>query len=252
MIFAAGLGTRLRPFTLSHPKALVPVDGKPVLQRAIENIAKAGIDNIVINVHHFAPQIVEFLKAHDNFGLNISVSDESDLLLDTGGGLLKARGLFGEEDDDILLHNADVVTDFPLTDMIKAHLADRRDVTLLCSERHSSRSLFFRKDNDELAGWMNHSTGETKPTGFSPDGELYSESPFNGIHIVNSRIFAPLAEYAECNYNGEIMPFSIVPFYLSMIGRLSMKRFLLPGGYRWFDIGSPEKLAAADAAFRGV
>ena len=115
MIYAAGLGTRLRPLTDDRPKALIEVGGKPMLQHVIENIKKAGITRAVVNVHHFAGKVIDFLDRNGNFGIDIAISDESDRLLDTGGGLLKARPLL-DGDEPILLHNADILTDLDLRD----------------------------------------------------------------------------------------------------------------------------------------
>lgn len=243
MIFAAGLGTRLKPFTLNHPKALVPVCGKPMLQRVIENLAAAGIKKIVVNVHHFAPQIVDFLLKNDNFGLDIRISDESDCLLDTGGGLLKARDLLVDDasDEPILLHNADILTDSPLDNMLADHERSGADVTLLCSRRDSSRTLYFNTSDNRLEGWKNLSNGERKPAGFMPN-ETSDSSPFGGVHIVNPSVFPLLEKYS----GGEIKPFSIVPFYLDSLDRLIIHRYMLPDGFYWFDVGSAEKLAAAE------
>jgi len=245
MIFAAGLGTRLKPFTLKHPKALVPVCGKPMLQRVIENMAEAKIKKIVVNVHHFAPQIVDFLLENDNFGLDIRISDESDCLLDTGGGLLKARDLLVDDapDEPILLHNADILTDAPLDKMLAEHVRSGADITLLCSRRDSSRTLYFNTSDNCLEGWGNLSDGERKPSGFMPN-EASDPSPFGGVHIINQSVFPLLEEYS----GGEIKPFSIVPFYLDSLDRLNICRYMLPDGCRWFDVGSAEKLAVAETS----
>ena len=244
MIFAAGLGSRLKPFTLEHPKALVPVGGIPMLQRVIYNIADAGITEIVVNVHHFAPQIIDFLHANGNFGLDIKISDESASLLDTGGGLLKARRLLERGGEPVLLHNADILCDMPLSGMIEAHLHDNADVTLLCSHRKSSRTLYFNPSDKRLLGWENLSTGERKPAGFTPAPDS-DAIPFGGVHIVNPTMFPLLEEYA----GGKEAPFSIVPFYLANLSRLDIMRYLLPQGCRWFDVGSSDKLANAEKSF---
>lgn len=249
MIFAAGLGTRLKPYTLHHPKALVPVGGKPMLQRVIENIASAGIRDIVVNVHHFASQVEDFLAQNSCFGLNISISDERDLLLDTGGGLLKARELLSgnNPDEPILLHNADILTDMRLEEMAKEHLDTGADVTLLCSHRKSSRTLWFSKEENCLEGWENMSTGERRPEGFSPDASAEA-TPFGGIHIVNPSVFPFLEKYSH----GRIKPFPIIPFYLENIERMEIRRFMLPEDCRWFDVGSSDKLAIAEASIQSL
>lgn len=120
IIFAAGLGTRLKPFTLEHPKALVEVQGKPMLQRVIERLRVAGISEIVVNVHHFARQIIDFITVNDGFGCDISISNETDMLLDTGGGIAKAAPLL-DGDEPFIAYNADILSDFNIRDMIDAH-----------------------------------------------------------------------------------------------------------------------------------
>ena len=139
MIFAAGLGTRLRPFTLEHPKALVPVGGKPMLRRVIEKLRDSGITRMVINTHHFADQIADYLRDNDNFGCDIDISFEPELL-DTGGGLLKARPLLDDgTDEPVLIHNADILTDFPIKEMKHCFLDNEADVTLLVDRRDTDR-----------------------------------------------------------------------------------------------------------------
>jgi NDP-sugar pyrophosphorylase family protein len=281
MIFAAGLGTRLKPFTEQHPKALVPVNGIPMLQRVLMNIADAGITDIVVNVHHFAEQIVDFLSANKNFGLNISISDESKLLLDTGGGLLKARNLLLNSDatansqsqpkaslniesnEPILLHNADILTDVPIREMLQQHQQSNADVTLLCAHRESSRTLYFDEATNRLAGWQNLKTGEQKPAGFCPTAQT-DASPFGGVHIVSASSFPLLQAFnAEQLANGNhsaneaqdrsaehpVVPFSIVPFYLANIAKLNIQRYLLPENCQWFDVGSTNKLLQAEQSF---
>lgn len=247
MIFAAGLGTRLKPFTDRHPKALAPVGGIPALGRnlyGIKQIKSADIEKVVINIHHFPRQIRDYISSND-FGLPIVFSDESDLLLDTGGGLMKAASLL-TDDDLLLLLNADILTDLPLDDIIAAHLDSDADVTLLCANRESSRTLWFNGEN-RLVGWENLKTGETKPTGFASDKQGLSQSPFCGVHILKaSRVLPLLAEYAKSQ---ESPAFPIIPFYLSEIDTLKINRFLLPDHYHWFDIGSPSKLSAANSFF---
>lgn len=252
MIFAAGLGTRLRPFTLRHPKALVPVDGVPMLQRVIERVAAAGITDIVVNIHHFGQQIVDFLKSNSNFGLNIAVSDETDRLLETGGGLLKALDLLGDN-EPVLIHNADILTDLPLSLMMDFHKGNRADATLLCSQRNSSRQLWFNGGNHRLVGWENIKTGEIRPAGFMP-GIADEASQFDGVHIVGPTLFSQLRLYNEElagqeRTTGAIVPFSIIPFYLSAAAEFNIVRFMLPTDYQWFDVGSADKLEIARQAF---
>ncbi len=239
MIFAAGLGTRLKPFTLSNPKALVPVGGRPMLQRVIERMKEAGISYIVINVHHFAEKVIDFLKENDNFGIEIRVSDESDLLLDTGGGIAHAVPLL-EAGEPILVHNADILTDFSIKEMAEAHELSGADATLLCAERQSSRMLYF-DENDNLVGWQNLNTGETRPAGFTPDRSMRPLA-FGGVHIISPNLLQDFA--AESERNGRV--FSIIPFYLNIINRHEIKAWTPSKGFNWYDVGKPETLAAAE------
>lgn len=226
MIFAAGLGTRLKPWTDSHPKALVPVGGIPVLGRALTAMRSAGIDHVVVNVHHFARQVRDYLAANQDFGLTVRISDETDLLRDTGGGLLHARSLF-LPDLPILLYNADVVTDMPL-DAVEL----RGDATLLCSHRESSRSLVFNPQG-RLCGWRDGRSGAVRGRVGDEDTLL----SFNGIHVVSPGLFEPLAQYGKD-------VFSLTPFYVDMADRLHITAQLMDR-WQWFDIGRPETLMRA-------
>lgn len=242
LVFAAGLGTRLRPLTDNMPKALVEVGGVPAIQHAIENIKMAGITDVVINVHHFPEQIRDFLERNGNFGLNIEISDESDLLLDTGGGLYKALQLLGG-DDPILLHNADIVTDVSLSDMMTEYDNYRPDALLLVSERASSRRLLFDMSNS-MNGWLNVATGETKPAGLSVTG--LHPLAFGGVHVISPSMFPFLREYAGCQ--GPV--FSITHFYIAACQKFNIRAFVPASPFRWHDIGRPESLNAAREAFR--
>lgn len=224
MVFAAGIGSRLKPFTLYHPKALVEVGGKPMLGRVIEAIKRAGVTEVVVNVHHFAQQIADYISRNDNFGINIHISDESAELLDTGGGLLAARQWL-DDSEPILLHNADILTDLDLSTL---HL--RGDATLAVSNRESSRQLFFDPDG-RLCGWVNHSTGETKG---NPHGKAMS---FSGIHIVSPQIFPALEAYGQ-------KVFSLTPFYVANAANLNIQGTDISSS-KWFDVGRPESLESA-------
>lgn len=242
IIFAAGLGTRLQPFTLHHPKALVEVGGKPMLQRVIERLRAAGITQIVVNVHHFAPQIVDFMHANSCFGCDIAISDESDLLLDTGGGIAKAADLL-DGDEPFIAYNADILSDFDISKMIETHRHSGADVTLLTSPRSSSRQLYF--DNSRrLVGWQNLKTGECRPASFRPEADCYGTS-FNGVHIINRKALQLLKRHAATD-----PVFSITPFYLENITNLDIRSHTPTEAYQWYDIGRNETLAAARTAFR--
>ena len=240
MIFAAGLGTRLRPLTDNMPKALVPVAGKPMLERVIIRLKEAGFDDITVNIHHFGEQIIDFLRANNNFGVNIHISDERGELLDTGGGIQKARP-FLEGNESFLVHNADILTDIDLAAFYRHHQESNAEVTLLVSERKTSRYLLF--DNSyNLCGWINKSTGEVKPEGFSYREGNHKELAFGGIHVISPSLF----RYME---NGQWTgKFSIIPFYLSVCRQTYIQGYPLQG-FQWFDIGKPETLAEAEKLF---
>ena len=153
MIFAAGLGSRLKPLTDTMPKALVPIAGRPMLEHVILKLKAAGFTEIVINIHHFGEQILDFLKANENFGLIIHISDERDLLLDTGGGVKKARSFFENSDEPFLIHNVDILSDVNLKDLYDYHLQSGAVATLLASQRKTSRYLLFDAGK-RLCGWM--------------------------------------------------------------------------------------------------
>lgn len=162
MIFAAGLGSRLKPLTDTMPKALVPIAGRPMLEHVILKLKAAGFTEIMINIHHFGEQILDFLKANENFGLIIHISDERDLLLDTGGGVKKARSFFENSDEPFLIHNVDILSDVNLKELYDYHLQSGAVATLLASQRKTSRYLLFDTDK-RLCGWINKDTEQVKP-----------------------------------------------------------------------------------------
>lgn len=245
MIFAAGIGSRLKPFTDSHPKALAPVAGVPAIQRVIEHLRDSGVKDVVVNVHHFASQVCNFLSDNQYFGLNIHISDETGSLLDTGGGLLKAsQFLIDGSDEPLLLHNADIVSDLSLESMLHAHLQSGADATLLADDRRSTRQLYFDIHTHQLRGWANSATGETIPEGLEL-ADLQGLS-FGGIHIVSPTVFPFLKQYSDST--GRTV-FSITPFYLASMSDLKICSYTPVEPYRWHDIGTPEKLDAATKAF---
>lgn len=246
LIFAAGLGTRLKPFTLRQPKALVPVGGMPMLQRVILKLKEAGVEKMVVNVHHFSSQIIEFLAANRNFGIDIAVSDESDMLLDTGGGLLAAKSLLGE-DEPVIVHNADIATDFDIAKMVEKHKESGADATLLVAERSTSRYLLM-DEALRMRGWTNVKTSEVKFPAFGAgtcDPQKLRRLAFGGVHVVSPSIFPALEQYA-----GAEKVFPIMPFYIKECGDLLIQGYEPTGPYRWFDVGKPESLELAEAAFR--
>lgn len=241
MIFAAGLGTRLRPLTDKMPKALVPVAGKPMLERVIVRLKEAGFDEITVNIHHFGEQIIDFLRTNNNFGTTLHISDERGMLLDTGGGIKKAR-TFLDGNEPFLVHNADILSDIDLTDFYRHHLESDAESTLLVSERKTSRYLLFDEEY-HLCGWVNKSTGEVKPEGFAYQEGQYRELAFGGIHVISPSLFR-LMEGER--WSGK---FSIIPFYLSACTKTHIQGYPQKG-FQWFDIGKPETLAEADAYYR--
>ena len=160
MIFAAGMGTRLKPLTDTMPKALVPINGKPMLEHIILKLKNSGFTQIVINIHHLGQQIIDFLAENNNFGIDIIISDERDYLMDTGGGIKKAKSFFtGKE--PFLIHNVDIISNVDLKKLYEKHLETNPLATLLVSKRETSRYLLFNKEN-KLCGWRNLETGEVK------------------------------------------------------------------------------------------
>lgn len=231
MIFAAGLGTRLRPLTNDRPKALVEVAGKTLLEHNILKLRAAGFTRIVVNVHHFADQIIQFLSAHDDFGLDIRVSDERQQLLDTGGGIRHALPLFAP-DEPILIHNVDIISDIDLCALYDAH---RGAATLAINQRQTQRYLMFDADHN-LCGWTNISSGEVK-------GRMGEKFAFAGIHVVSPQFCQLLA-------NDPRESFPIVPFYISVCDQLSCQGYDVTGR-AWVDCGKVESLTkAAEIALR--
>lgn len=239
MIFAAGMGTRLKPFTSTHPKALVSVDGIPMLQRVITKIKRYGVKRIVINTHHFATQIRAFLDANNNFGADIVISDEPTLL-DTGGGILAAKKHL--DDDVFLVHNCDILTDAPLNEMFDGHRSTGADATLLTRTRPSSRHLFFGTDDHRLKGWADTRNGQVRPEKFNPNDKGLIEQSFGGVHILSPTIFPLLEKYAQSH--GSV--FSITPFYTDVCQNAKIEMFASEHDYYWFDIGSIDNLQAAE------
>ena len=223
MIFAAGLGTRLKPLTDTMPKALVRVGGQPLLWHVIHKLKHAGYERIVINVHHFAGQIVDYLKANDNFGLDIRISDENDMLLETGGGIKKALPLF-DPTEPILIHNVDILSNLDLT-------ALPSDAPLLVvSQRQTKRYLLF-DDTMRLQGWTNIETGEVKGT------RAERELAFSGIHMFHPSLAPLLADWPE--------RFPIMDFYLKACGSHLIRGYEAKD-LRLLDVGKLDTLDKAE------
>lgn len=240
MILAAGLGTRLKPWTLEHPKALVPVAGVPMLERVIKKLKSEGFDKIVVNVHHFADQIVEFLDAND-FGVEIFVSDESVELLDTGGGIVKAASLLAGA--PFLVHNVDIVSNADLRGLMTTHEQMRNDFTLLTSDRSSSRKLMFDGDG-KLIGWHNRQLDAYRPESvrtLSGDAGV-TEEAFSGIYVVGERGLRGLCDYASTLGRDS---FPIMDYLLTLPDDMVITH-RHASDLKLLDIGKPEALAKAD------
>lgn len=231
MILAAGLGTRLRPLTDNCPKALVKVGDKPLLEHLICKMREAGFDHLVINIHHFGQQIIDFLKARRNFGIHIDISDERGELLDTGGGIKKA-GSFLEGKEPFLVHNVDVVSDLDLKNFWEEHCASGAVASLFLGQRDTARYLLFDRQF-RLMGWENCKTGELKFTDKGVGTEDYRRYAFNGIHVLSPEIFQHLK-----NWDGT---FSIIDFYLAIAGSTRIQGCYKPE-INWIDMGKPEVL----------
>lgn len=238
MIFAAGLGSRLKPLTDTMPKALVPVAGCPMLEHVILKLKASGFTEIVINIHHFGEQIIDFLKTNNDFGLTIHISDERDRLLDTVGGIRKARLFFENSGEPFLVHNVDILSDMNLKELYDFHMQSGSVATLLASRRTTSRYLLFDTER-KLRGWINKDTGQVKPEGFHYDESLYREYAFSGIHVFSPAVFR-LMEAPR--WEGK---FSIMDFYLATCGQTDYSGYLAEK-LELIDIGKPETLARAE------
>ena len=238
MIFAAGLGSRLKPLTDTMPKALVPVAGCPMLEHVILKLKASGFTEIVINIHHFGEQIIDFLKTNNDFGVTIHISDERDRLLDTGGGIRKARLFFENSGEPFLVHNVDILSDMNLKELYDFHMQSGSVATLLASRRTTSRYLLFNTER-KLRGWINKDTGQVKPEGFHYDESLYREYAFSGIHVFSPAVFR-LMEAPR--WEGK---FSIMDFYLATCGQTDYSGYLAEK-LELIDIGKPETLARAE------
>ncbi len=256
MILAAGLGTRLRPLTDSRPKALVELSGRTLLEITLTRLRTFGITEVIINVHHFADQVISYLKSHNNFGLRIEISRE-EVLLDTGGGLKKAAWFFQEDssrlDEPFLLHNVDVISAIDLRAMLQFHTENQALATLAVQSRESSRPLLF-DDHLQLRG-RRLEANSPLATSHSPLPQVPEQSPktheplpqspepsplqplaFSGIHIISPRLLPLLTEEGI---------FSIIPSYLRLSAQGQKILAFRADQYYWRDLGRPADLAQA-------
>jgi mannose-1-phosphate guanylyltransferase len=220
MVLAAGLGTRLRPLTDSRPKALVEVAGRTLLEITLERLRTFDVHDVIINVHHFADMVIDYLKAHDNFGMHIEISRE-DILLDTGGGLKKAAWFLA--DGPFVLHNVDVLSTIDLRRMIQFHLQHQALATLAVQDRQTSRYLLF-DDEGRLCGRQS-----------TPNPEKQSLA-FSGIHVISPELLSMMSEEGV---------FSIITSYLRLAASGERILAFRADEYYWRDVGRPENLVQA-------
>lgn len=246
LIFAAGLGTRLRPLTDSIPKALVQVGGKPLLWHVVMKLKAAGYREITVNVHHFPDQIIEYIASQqggDFAGLEISVSDERDLLRDTGGGIKYAGRFLSTASTPFLVHNVDVLTNLSL-EWLEGQARPEALATLVVSERQTSRYLLFDEDM-RLVGWTNLATGEVKLTRGAQDVNQCRRLAFSGIHLVSPTIFRVFDELKTDER------FSIIDFYLAACGAYPIYG-VVPEDFRFMDIGKIAALPQAEEFIKSL
>ncbi|MFC1733509.1 NDP-sugar synthase [candidate division KSB1 bacterium] len=239
MILAAGLGTRLKPLTDHTPKAMIHINGKPMIFYIIDSIRRSGIKEIIINIHHLADQIVDYIENQSFKDINIEFSDERSELLDTGGGINKASW-FLNGNESFLVHNVDIFTNLNLKDLIQNHNDSRALCTLAVSNRKTSRYLLF-DDLLRLRGWKNIKTGEIKIPG-SPENKMIPLA-FSGIQVLSPEIFHYFNNFALVNKR-----FSIIEVYLQLSGAKLIKGFNHTGG-KWIDMGKKESYPLASGFF---
>jgi len=233
MIFAAGLGTRFKPWTDKHPKALAVVNGKTLLQRTVEYLQQYGIKEVVVNVHHFADQVEEAIKESRGWGSKITISDERDEVLETGGGLLKAKQWL--QDDVFLTINVDILTELNLKYFLSFHQQQQALISLAVSGRKTSRYLLFNKYN-RLCGWRNKSTGEEKIVIHAPE---LNEKAYSGIALFQPSVFDHMS------FTGK---FSLIDLYLSLAKDHKIADFDHSED-RFIDVGKPDSVARAEQMF---
>ena len=237
MILAAGLGTRLRPLTNDRPKALVEIRGRTLLEITLARLREFGASEVIVNAHHFADQLIDYLEAKRNFGMRIEVSRE-ELLLDTGGGLKRASWFFRDSapDDPFILHNVDVISSIDLAKMIEFHRERNALATLAMQQRKTSRYLLFDQKN-QLCGRRAGENGEPEIVRVTPADQPATALAFCGVHVLSPRIFPLMTEDGA---------FSIITSYLRLAGVGEKILAFRADQYSWRDLGRPENLALAE------
>jgi len=240
MVLAAGLGTRLRPLTEDCPKALVEIAGRTLLEIALSRLRDCGIGEVIVNVHHFADMVVDYLRRHENFDMKIEVSRE-DILLDTGGGLKKAAWFFLKDPSPFILHNVDVVSTIDLHSMVQYHIENHALATLAVQHRESSRQLLF----DEHLQLCGRRTRRGQKTEWARSPKAVEELAFSGIHVISPALLTMMSEEGV---------FSIIKTYLRLAGQGEKLLAFRADEYYWRDLGTPESLvqAAEDLKQRGL
>lgn len=237
MILAAGLGTRLKPWTDHHPKALALVNGKSLLQRNVEYLQQFGIREVLVNVHHFADQIITAIQLNKGWGSDITISDETEEVLETGGGLKKAAWYFSGEESFVVM-NADILTNLKLDIMIAKHQQDKPLATLAISERNTSRYFLFN-ELGYLKGWRNVNTGEEKPVEISLRIANLKQMAFSGIHVIQSSLLPLIQREGK---------FSMVDVYLDLCNEHIISGYDHTGAVL-VDVGKPESILKAEKIF---
>ncbi len=239
MIFSAGLGTRFKPWTDTHPKALALVNGKPLLQRNIEYLRQYGINEVIVNVHHFADQVDQAIVENDGWGSDLLVSDERDEVLETGGGLLKAKDFF-QPGERFVTCNADFLTDLNINKLLAFHLEQESLISFGVTSRTSSRNLLFNKDY-RLVGWKNNKTGAIRIA--IPDETVAHELAYSCVVIFEYDIFRLME---EAGFTGK---FSLIDVYLTLAPQHRIMGYNHTGD-KLVDVGKPESVAIAEALFK--
>lgn len=235
MIFAAGLGTRFKPWTDKHPKALALVNNKSLLQRNVEYLQQYGIRDVVVNVHHFADQVLEAIEKNNGWGSNIMISDETEEVLETGGGLLKASTLL-KSDEPFITLNADFLTDLNINNLLAFHKQKRSLISFGITNRNSSRNFLFDEDN-RLCGWLNNSTGEQR---ISIPKENLKAMAYSCVVVFEPTIFGLIPQRGK---------FSLVDTYLSLAAEYPIYGYDHSGD-KLVDVGKPESVAIAEQLFK--
>ena len=241
MILAAGLGTRLRPITDSRPKALVEVSGRTLLEITLERLRQCGVEEVIVNVHHFAGMIADYLQANDNFGMRVELSYE-DVLLDTGGGLKNAAWFFLDNPDSLdepfILHNVDILSTIDLERMVRFHMDSNALATLAVQNHLTARYLLFDK-HDELCGWRSSHSGVEKVVRTLKHPQALG---FTGIHIFSPRLLSMMTEEGT---------FSIIDAYLNLASKNCRIVAYRTDAHSWSDVGNLENLRSASTALSG-